>query len=257
MKNVIPIIKPVGLTPLQALQQLRILQPELQSEKLAYAGRLDPMAEGVLLVLVGETCKERQTYQMLPKTYQVSILFGVSTDTYDALGKVTSVKKISLTEITDFLCSELPDIVGKYDQQYPPYSAVLVNGKPLFYWAREGKIHTIKIPSKTIQISSVTQDSKTTITSENLFYYSEKKIQTVQGDFRQKEILKIWKNSLSQKLIFPLVTLTIQSSQGAYMRSIAHTLGEKMGTGAIALHIKRTAVGSYSDKNALPLRRNK
>ena len=86
-----PIHKAVGQTPLEAIEQLRIQTPELYQVKLSYAGRLDPLAEGVLLVLVGEANKERDAYLGLDKVYEFEMVLGVRTDSYDLLGLVEKV----------------------------------------------------------------------------------------------------------------------------------------------------------------------
>lgn len=92
MNRVLTLYKPVGATPLDVLYELQERNPGYKDVRLAYAGRLDPMAEGLLLVLVGDECKRRDHYQKLDKIYEFEVLFGVSTDTYDILGKITSTK---------------------------------------------------------------------------------------------------------------------------------------------------------------------
>jgi len=88
MQKVLNLYKQTGVTPLQTIKQLQKRYPEYQDSKLGYAGRLDPMAEGVLLVLVDEENKKRRTYESLEKEYEFYMLFGVKTDTYDILGKM-------------------------------------------------------------------------------------------------------------------------------------------------------------------------
>ena len=80
------IYKKIGETPLQALEKHRKQKKIPSNAKLTYAGRLDPMASGVLLILQGATQKQRERYMGLGKTYEVKILFGFSTDSYDLLG---------------------------------------------------------------------------------------------------------------------------------------------------------------------------
>ena len=72
----IAIYKKIGQTPLMALENLRFENPEWVDLPMTYAGRLDPTAEGLLLVLVGEDCKEKDKYLGLSKEYELSILFG-------------------------------------------------------------------------------------------------------------------------------------------------------------------------------------
>ncbi|MES2135091.1 MAG: hypothetical protein V4449_02535 [Patescibacteria group bacterium] len=78
--------KKIGDTPLQALEELRRKNDWLQSVPLTYAGRLDPMAEGKLLILIGDECKVRERYDGLDKEYEFEVLLGFSSDTGDVLG---------------------------------------------------------------------------------------------------------------------------------------------------------------------------
>jgi tRNA U55 pseudouridine synthase TruB len=78
--------KEIGETPLEVLENFKEENPKYKNEKFAYAGRLDPMAEGKLLVLVGDTCKEREKYLNLDKEYEFEILLGFKSDTKDLLG---------------------------------------------------------------------------------------------------------------------------------------------------------------------------
>lgn len=78
--------KKVGETPLECLGRWVKQNPKYENMKMTYAGRLDPMAEGELLVLVGEECYEKEKYLGLDKEYEFDILFGFGTDTYDILG---------------------------------------------------------------------------------------------------------------------------------------------------------------------------
>ncbi|MDX1535908.1 MAG: hypothetical protein R3346_04075, partial [Candidatus Spechtbacterales bacterium] len=81
IKDVLNIYKPLGFTPLQAIEQYREINPEYSNVKMGYAGRLDPLAEGVLIVPTGETLKKQKEYMDLDKKYTAKILFGFSTDT--------------------------------------------------------------------------------------------------------------------------------------------------------------------------------
>src|SRR4051812_15345092 len=88
MQAIILLNKPLSFTPLQATLKFKQAFPEYADQKIAYAGRLDPMAEGLLLLLIGNETKKRKDYEALSKTYEFSILLGISTDTYDLLGKI-------------------------------------------------------------------------------------------------------------------------------------------------------------------------
>lgn len=75
------IYKRIGETPLEAMEKARFNHPEWEKLPMTYAGRLDPVAEGLLLVLAGEDCKEKDKYLDLTKEYELSVLFGFETDT--------------------------------------------------------------------------------------------------------------------------------------------------------------------------------
>ncbi len=254
LPSVIPVYKPIGLTPLQALHRLKKERPELQSQKLAYAGRLDPMADGLLLVLVGEECKKRDIYQKLPKTYEVEVLFGFETDTYDIMGKITNTYQDSFTQ--DFFqhaIGLLPQFMGRYSQPYPPYSSARVQGKPLFYYARTNTLHTLSIPKKEIEIQSIHVLSQNVMSGKNILQTIQEKVSATTGDFRQKEIILDWKKELKADTSYPVVKISVESSAGAYMRSLAHEWGKRINTGAIAYSIKRIAVGDFTLKDSLTL----
>ncbi len=101
MKKTITIYKPVGLTPLQAIQKFKEKHPEYKKAKIGYAGRLDPLAEGVLLVLVGEENKKIREYLKFDKEYKAEILFGISSDSHDVLGMPKISRNINSSERED------------------------------------------------------------------------------------------------------------------------------------------------------------
>ncbi|MDQ3244755.1 MAG: tRNA pseudouridine(55) synthase TruB, partial [bacterium] len=80
--------KKEGETPLEALESFRVKAKIGKEVKMTYAGRLDPMASGLLIILAGEECKNKEKYLRLDKEYNFEVLFGFATDTYDILGKV-------------------------------------------------------------------------------------------------------------------------------------------------------------------------
>src|SRR3989338_7639479 len=83
--NIFNIYKSVGISPLDAVKLLKEKYPELKGEKMTYAGRLDPLAEGVLLILAGKTVYEQEKNLKLDKEYEGKILFGFETEAYDVL----------------------------------------------------------------------------------------------------------------------------------------------------------------------------
>ncbi len=93
MDKVIKIYKKKGETPLECIGNLKKQDENLKLLSMTYAGRLDPLAEGVLLILVGDEVNNKNEYLKLPKEYEVDILFGFGTDTYDLMGKIIETKE--------------------------------------------------------------------------------------------------------------------------------------------------------------------
>ena len=129
IEKILNIYKKIGETPLETLNCFRKHNTEYENVSLTYAGRLDPMAEGVLLVLAGEENKKREQYLSLDKEYRADILFGFETDTYDLLGKVNRTNDEFDTKNFKLRIEKiLQNLVGKISQPYPPYSSKPVEG---------------------------------------------------------------------------------------------------------------------------------
>lgn len=251
-ENVMVVYKPVSVTPLQCIDRIRKLYPRLQSTKIAYAGRLDPMAEGVLLLLLGEECKKRKEYESLEKTYEFEVLFGVSTDTNDVMGMPTSPVIRSYIKET-YIRNLLPQLIGSHPQPYPAYSSARVQGKPLYWWAMRNRLNEIEIPKKQVDVTSLTLNNRRTLTQRTILNIFEQKISPVIGNFRQTEILHAWHSllTLNPSLSLPVYSFTAAVSSGTYIRSLAHTIGTLLDTHSLAFSIKRTAVGPYKISSAI------
>jgi len=244
------VYKKIGETPLACIQRLRVTYPELKNKKLTYAGRLDPLAEGVLIILADESIKRKKEYLSLPKEYKFDILFGVATDTHDILGKIT---KLSLpTEILpESLKSILLALIGSATQTYPAYSSKTVRGKHLFEWARGDRLTEIDIPNRQVEIFSLDIVGSYVLTSAALANFIADRISKVHGDFRQDEIRQLWKLNFARigSCRHHIYTLKVSCSSGTYVRALALLLD----TSAVALHIKRVSVGDYTLKQSLKL----
>ena len=205
----------------------------------------------MLLLLVGEECKKKDEYLNLPKEYEVEVLFGFATDTYDVLGKITKSKEKVEREVIERTQVIFPEFIGKIKQSYPSYSSRPVNGKPLFMWAREERLDEIEIPIHNVLIENIEIVGHKEISGKDLLEEIKEKISKVKGDFRQEEILKIWEKEMKGKEEekYFVIKLRISCGSGAYMRSIANDIGEKLGTHALALKIVRTKVGEYGINN--------
>lgn len=252
MKKIIILDKKEGETPLQVLEKFRRKYKEYRDEKMTYAGRLDPMAKGLLLVLTGEETKNKEKYLALDKEYEFEILFGFATDTYDILGKVvknTEVRPMYKVKLTENIDESLKYFTGKFIQKYPIYSSKTVKGKQLFHYAREGV--EIEIPEREVFVKELKFLKLRKISDRQLLANIERRIKKVQGDFRQEEIIKIWKKNLNTKRSissgeFILASFKIKCGSGTYVRGIANSLGEVIGIPALAFSIKRTKIGKWS-----------
>ncbi len=251
-----------GETPLECIKRYRKTHPDLKEEKFTYLGRLDPMAEGVLLVGTGEDTSEirRQEFMNLTKEYEFIAMFGFATDTYDALGKIMRVEKVESMAEYDLVKLEAA-YIGKREQKYPIFSSKPISKKidgkeskkPLHEWARRGEIEGGEIPTKEIEIFSMKFEDLQTLSPKELFGRLLMDISKVQGDFRQNEVLVQWKNILlgmKEAKIF-LAKYTTKVSSGTYVRGLVDQMGNTLGCGALSLSITRTRVGEYNILDSL------
>ncbi len=263
MKKIILLNKKEGETPLEALEAFRAKNPKYKDSKMTYAGRLDPLASGALLILVGEETKQKEQYLKLPKEYEFSVLFGFTTDTFDILGKVVKAAGLKhifkKSDLEKKIKKNLKFFTGKFTQAYPMYSSRTVKGKPLFMYARSGE--SVASPEHEVYVQSLKFLKIKKISAQKLSENIEKRIGKVKGparsrpigraggDFRQKEILKIWQKKLKshQKSAsgFLVADFHIKCGSGTYIRAIASDLGEKIGIPSLALSIKRTKIGKW------------
>ncbi|KAI0392613.1 trub family pseudouridylate synthase-containing protein [Xylariaceae sp. FL0594] len=122
--------------------------------KMGHGGTLDPLATGVLILGVGKGTKSLQSFLDCTKTYETVVLFGASTDTYDRVGKV--LKKTAYDHITRPMVEEaLNSFRGKYQQMPPLYSALKMEGKPLYEYAREGKPIPREIATREVEVTEL------------------------------------------------------------------------------------------------------
>ena len=234
--------KPIGKTPLEIIQFLK-QNVKYKSTKMSYAGRLDPMAHGLMIILMNEECFKQHIFHNLNKTYKFKLLLGVSTDTFDMLGKIKNNYLLECN--TELLYSNILQLIGEQIQEYPPFSSLRVNKHPLWYYAKHNKLDTITIPSKKVTIYDMIIEDDTTISHLDLIDYVHNNIIKLdtKHDFRQNDILKEWK--LIKDLKYRIITINTDVSCGTYIRSICDLIGKRIGVPAIALDIFRTCVGSY------------
>ncbi len=244
MSEILKLYKKLGETPLETITRFRVDNPKYKDTKMTYLGRLDPMAEGLLLVLAGNTSKKNE-FLALDKTYEFDVLWGFRTDTLDVLGKVIEVNRMPL-EIEKRMSKILEEIKKKKLQKYPAYSSRTVEGKPLFEWARENKIQEIDIPERQIKIFNIEHmDTRLVLSQQDILEEIIQKINLVVGDFRQEEIIESWKKSINHDAKALISSFKADVSSGTYIRGLAESMGEILGNSGVAYAIKRTRVGEF------------
>lgn len=251
-EEIFPVYKPVGKTPYELIQRFREKKKVPESVKVAYAGRLDPMAEGVMLFVVGKKLANFNSYLKLKKEYEADILFGFNTDTYDVLGfpQKKIIKEINVEEIKKKIIEQN----RIFSFSLPPFSSYKIQGNPLFYWAREGKINEIRIPTKKIIIHDLRILSHYKISEREIEKNIINKVSKVKGSFRQEETIKKWINILNVKEQKHLVVkIKIAADSGFYVRSFADKIGEESSLGAVLFHLKRLKIDKYSIKDCIKL----
>lgn len=258
MEDHVVIYKAIGETPLQAVERFRDNHSEYEGLSMAYAGRLDPMAHGKLLVLIGEECKNQNEYHKLDKTYRFRVLFGTGSDTGDILGllrwnsnhTVLTLTKKELEEVTKSL-------TGPISLPYPVFSSKTVDGKPLHQWALENRLTEIEIPTAHTTIHRLKLVDLAFQSAEATYAEARERIELIPpvteeskalgADFRRDEVRMSWDTWLEyhKKQMLPIATFDCTASSGTYMRSLAGEIGEQLGMPALAYSIERTEIGQY------------
>lgn len=185
LEGVFAINKPMGMSSAQVIRDCQthfnpsaLFQPLLEQEaaqrarepnsqqrrrsrakrdlrvKVGHGGTLDPLATGVLILGVGRGTKELPRFLQCTKTYETVVLFGASTDTYDRVGRV--LKRRAYGDVTRARVEEaLAAFRGRYRQMPPLYSALKMNGKPLYEYAREGLSIPREIETREVEVSAL------------------------------------------------------------------------------------------------------
>lgn len=135
MNGILVVDKPSGPTSHDICQYFKRTLPV---KRVGHAGTLDPMATGVLVILLDGATKLQSTFMGQDKEYAFTMRLGVTTDTYDREGKIVSQQEVPHS-IIDQLPAILPEFTGEIWQTPPPFSAIKKNGTPLYKLARQGK----------------------------------------------------------------------------------------------------------------------
>ena len=201
------VYKPKGMTSHDVVGRLRRVT---KIKQIGHTGTLDPFATGVLPICIGKSTRLIE-YLEDDKEYLATVQFGKNTDTYDLDGGVVATfdKKVSEVEVR----LGLKSFEGEISQMPPIYSAIKVNGKKLYDYARAGQ--EVEIKPRTVFIS---------------------KMELVEFNQEKQE-----------------AKLLVACSKGTYIRSIAYDLGQNLGCGAYLSALERTKAGRFNIENTVRL----
>ena len=149
-EGILLVDKPQGITSHDVVDRLR---RKLKMKRIGHAGTLDPMATGLLIMLIGKATKVSQFLISLDKSYEGTICFGVETDSHDAEGEVVAEIPVPENLSEEILRTEIQGFIGDQYQTPPMFSAKKVDGVPLYKMARKGK--TVEREPRFIRINSL------------------------------------------------------------------------------------------------------
>ena len=208
--DVLLVDKPKGPTSFDVIRQLRNV---LGVRKMGHAGTLDPLASGLMIVGVNTGTKKMTSYLKLPKSYLVTIRLGRSTVTGDEEGEILQ-EKLPTDVIEGQIEREVMGMMGEHELPVPLYSAIKVDGKALYAYARAGQIPP-RIPVKVMGVTS--------------------------SAFIQAK----------QEEGFWIIQVQWAVTSGTYIRSLAEELGRRLGYPAMLSGLRRTSIGEYTIDQAV------
>lgn len=204
--------KPRGVTSHDVVNAVRRITGE---RRVGHAGTLDPLARGVLIVLVGKDATRKQSeYMGFPKVYEAEITFGTTSATEDAEGPLSkSATFEQLQQVTEQQVRDvLPTFIGTITQKPPAHSAIKVGGEALYKKARRGEIVSADVPEREVTIDAI-------------------------------EVLSF----IPYTPPFPpTARIRVHCQKGVYIRSLARDIGAAVGTGGYMSDLIRTAVGPFT-----------
>lgn len=204
MDNIIVVNKDKDYT---SRDVVNVIGKIFNTKKVGHTGTLDPLATGVLIVCMNKALKVVDLITASDKEYIAKLVLGIDTDTLDITGNIINERKTNVN--VDMVKSVLNSFIGKSIQEVPKYSAVKVNGKKLYEYARNGI--DVELPKREIQIFDIELISD---------------IDIVDGH---------------QEFSFK-----VKVSKGTYIRSLIRDIGVKLGCFACMKELTRTKQGKFS-----------
>ncbi len=210
ISGIVSVNKPLGITSMEVVRRIKRASGV---KRVGHAGTLDPDAAGVLPVCIGQATRVVEYLIDSGKEYLGEILLGVTTDTYDAAGKVTAESDPSdaAAVTVDMLESVLADFAKRDTQRPPMFSALKKDGKRLYDLARQGI--EVEREARPVVVNDVALES--------------------------------WSP--------PIARIRVRCGRGYYMRSLAHDIGQELGCGGHLSSLVRTAVGPFALDDAISL----
>ncbi|MFD1336153.1 tRNA pseudouridine(55) synthase TruB [Oceanobacillus iheyensis] len=208
MHGILPLWKPKGLTSHDCVMRCRRY---FKTKKVGHTGTLDPEVEGVLPICIGQATKIVPFLTDTKKVYEATVQLGCSTETEDATGKVVETKEVSDFPTNKNLEEVLQTFIGRTKQIPPMYSAVKVNGKKLYEYARANE--------------------------------------SVERPVREIEIFELTLTSVDEKN--HSFDIRIVCSKGTYIRTLCVDIGKALGYPAHMSLLTRTKTGAFSEKNTV------
>lgn len=213
MNGILPLWKEKGMTSHDCVFKARKI---LRTKKVGHTGTLDPDVEGVLPLCIGHATRLAEYITDSGKTYVAEVTIGTSTETEDASGAVVDQKKVEKPISEPSLQDVLNSLIGDIEQTPPMYSAVKVNGRRLYEYARAGE--TVERPSRIVSIYQIEQISE---------------MEYKNGEAR--------------------FSIRVVCGKGTYIRTLAVMIGEKLGYPAHMSKLVRTESGGFTQKDCVTL----
>lgn len=244
-KTIIPVWQPQGYST----NHLAKVIGEKYGVKATHTGTLDPMAEGVIVVLLDKDRLRRDELSSMIKGYEFEVAFGINTDSFDGMGIIQSEKDIDISE--NEILNVLPSFIGKYEQTVPVFSAQLYKGRKLFEYGHSGEI--VPLPKKKGEIYKLDLLSSNYIDTDNFKDEIIYKLGNITGDFRQKEIIKQWKEHKIEFARVFVCKFYAEVSRGIYIRSLSQDICARLNTLGFVYSLVRIRNGEYEKKDCMDL----
>ncbi len=237
-------IKDAGNTMIQTMDKFK--KENNITDKVCYCGRLDPMARGLVLLLVGDECKKMDDYLGTIKEYEFEILFGLSTDTDDPMGIIENIFYYDELEVNHYI-NKIKEYIklGKFQQNYHNYSSKRIHGIPLWQYTKNNSSNNISMnASHEVEIFNIEYKQ---IKKYNFFEWKNNIIDIInkidkKNDFRQDIIINNYNNhEIYSEMIYSL-PIRIKVSSGFYVRQLVADIKKSLNIVILTYDINRITV---------------